>query len=375
MSATADLQSIDHELAHVLSRGRQYGPVPCFDLSRQHAKNTDAMNDTHTMQCMEVWGGNQPVDCGVVMAGLDAWVYSRPYGNAAAGGDVHYVSSCATGRITRLLLADVSGHGDTVSAAAVNLRNLMRKFINFIDQTRFVRNMNEQFGMLAGGGQFATAIVTTYFASTNELAVCNAGHPPPFVYRTSDKTWSVLEPGSKTETRKSKDVGEPVVAGGISNTPLGIIDLARYDQFATRMAVGDMILCYTDCLIECRDAGGGLLGVEGLYKIVQSIDASDPALIVTALLSALRALNPSNLLEDDITALLFRVNGLAPRLTLREKARSLKVWLTSVVSALKPGGGPVPWPEISLPNLGGAMVDRLGRAGQSKAKDSERRSG
>ena len=59
------------------------------------------------MQCMEVWGGNQSVDSGVVMAGLDAWVYCRPYAAvgadapAAAGGDVYFVSSCATGRIAR----------------------------------------------------------------------------------------------------------------------------------------------------------------------------------------------------------------------------------------------------------------------------------
>ena len=68
-------------------------------------------NEPLRKQCMEVWRGNQPVDNGVVMPGLDAWVYSRPLGDAKAGGDVHYVSSCATGRITRLLVADVSGHG------------------------------------------------------------------------------------------------------------------------------------------------------------------------------------------------------------------------------------------------------------------------
>ena len=51
-----------------------------------------------TGEAMEVWGGNQPADSGVIMPGLDAWVYSRPHGEATAGGDVHYVSSCATGR-------------------------------------------------------------------------------------------------------------------------------------------------------------------------------------------------------------------------------------------------------------------------------------
>src|SRR6187402_1776010 len=69
----------------------------------------------HVMQCMEVWGGNQAFDSSLALPGLDAWVYSRPYGQSAIGGDVYYVSSCATGRIMRLLLADVSGHGAVVS--------------------------------------------------------------------------------------------------------------------------------------------------------------------------------------------------------------------------------------------------------------------
>ena len=49
------------------------------------------------MQCMEVWGGNTQTNNGVSMLGLDAWVYSKPYQSADAGGDVYYVSSCATG--------------------------------------------------------------------------------------------------------------------------------------------------------------------------------------------------------------------------------------------------------------------------------------
>src|SRR5687768_5809845 len=98
----------------------------------------------HVMHCMEVWGGNQLVDSSVTMAGLDAWVYSRPYGQASAGGDVHYVSSCATGRITRLLVADVTGHGSAVHETAVGLRTLMRRFVNYIVQTKFVGAMNGQ---------------------------------------------------------------------------------------------------------------------------------------------------------------------------------------------------------------------------------------
>ena len=95
------------------------------------------------MSCMQVWGGSQLTTRGVAMGGLDAWVYSKPYGQAQRGGDVYYASSCATGRITRLLLADVAGHGNSVAATAADLRTLMRRFVNRLDQTEFVRLLNE----------------------------------------------------------------------------------------------------------------------------------------------------------------------------------------------------------------------------------------
>src|SRR5688500_10867459 len=125
-----------------------------------------ATAEPQVMQCMEVWGGNQAVDSGVVMAGLDAWVYCKPYRDAEGGGDVYYVSSCATGRINRLLVADVSGHGADVAQTAVQLRSLMRRHVNQIDQTRFIGTMYAQFAALAKCGGVVTSIVTMSFAHT-----------------------------------------------------------------------------------------------------------------------------------------------------------------------------------------------------------------
>src|SRR4051812_46402703 len=95
-------------------------------------------DDPHRMVCMEVWGGCDATDAAVTLSGLDAWVYSRPYqqsagetatggdggGGDGGGGDVYYVSACATGRINRLLVADVAGHGAKVRDIAVQLRDL-----------------------------------------------------------------------------------------------------------------------------------------------------------------------------------------------------------------------------------------------------------
>ena len=83
---------------------------------------------------MEVWGGNRPVDSGVIMPGVDAWVYSQPCENQAAGGDVHYVSTCCGGKVVRMVVADISGHGAGVAETGVQLRLLMRRFINHQNQ-------------------------------------------------------------------------------------------------------------------------------------------------------------------------------------------------------------------------------------------------
>jgi len=297
----------------------------------------------HLMQCMEVWGGNNIVDSGVVMAGLDAWVFSKPFGAADAGGDIYYVSSCATGRITRLLVADVSGHGSHVSDIATSLRALMRKHVNQIEQTRFVRSMNEQFAAMSKAGVFATAIVTTFFAPTHELKLCNAGHPPPLLYRARTRSWSFLECGAKSQAE-------------VANVPLGVIDLADYDQFDVLLKVGDLVLCYTDSLIESKDETGEMLGTAGLLRIAQSIAVDDPAQVVPRLLDTITRVAPGNLNEDDVTVLLFRPNGLAPRASLGQRLLS-----PLRVAAKLFSSEPVPWPEWNIKNLGGTMSLALSR--------------
>src|SRR4051812_6424022 len=249
--------------------------------------------ETQVMQCMEVWGGNALVNNSVSISGLDAWVYSKPFENGEAGGDVHYVSSCATGRITRLLLADVSGHGEKVRNTAATLRDLMRRFVNHLDQRSFVRSMNQQFTELSQDGCFATAVVTTFFGPTNYLTLCNAGHPTPLLYRAKTRTWSLLE-------RKDSE------NEGIANIPLGIEGSCDYEQVAVQLEMGDLVLCYSDSLMEAHDSDGKMLGEEGLVAIANEIDASDPPTVVANLLDKIASRSSENLQTDDVTVLLFR---------------------------------------------------------------------
>ena len=301
--------------------------------------STAATRSLTRLQCMELRGGNGLVEEAFRMPGLDVWVYSRPFENAAAGGDVHFVSTCATGRIARVLVADVSGHGGDVGPVADTLRGLMARFVNFVDQRKFFAAVNRRFADLAEGGRFATAVVTTYFAPTRTLSVSNAGHPPPLIWDVAAKVWRVLD-----RARSDDESGD-------RNLPLGVIDAARYDRFDLRLDGGDLVLVYTDSLTESRDVDGELLSTAGLLRVAAGIDGSDPAAVVPAFVSALRDLHPGNLDGDDVTLLAFRPNGGGQCVTLRDRLLAP----LRVLRGLLTGGRS--FPEVSLANLGGAMFD------------------
>ena len=311
------------------------------------ATGAAAQPSSQQMSCMEVWGGSQLTSQGVEMGGLDAWVYSKPFGDAQRGGDVYYASSCATGRITRLLLADVSGHGTTVASTAANLRTLMRRFVNRLDQTEFVRLLNQQFAALSEVGTFATAVVSTFFAPTQRLIVCNAGHPRPLVRRAATGEWSFLGAEPTAE-----DVSP-------NNMPLGILALTEYEQLDVQLETGDCVLSYTDALTESRDADGEMLGEAGLLRILKLLGDVEPRALTKTLLREIRDRHPENLTEDDVTILLVRANGRRPRFSLRETLWAQLRFAGSLLRAINPRAERPPLPDLNMANIGGAIIPSL----------------
>lgn len=302
------------------------------------------------MQCMEVWGGNDHADRGVAMAGLDAAVYSAPVGQSGSGGDIHYLSSCATGRITRILIADVSGHGESVADIARELRDLMRRFINFVVPTRMILGLNRAFSALDSRGSFATAIVATYWAPTRTLVISNAGHPRPLWYRAKHRRWGVLS--SDGAARGPDD-------SGVYDIPLGIDAEGQYSSFGVRLSQGDIVLMYTDALTEASSPDGRMLGEEGLLRLVQGLPLSETPHLVRRLLEEVNAHRGGLPAIDDTTVLALTPNGAAPRasvwLGLVAAARIVRSSIRTVLA----GSLALPLPQPSADVLGGAMVNRL----------------
>jgi phosphoserine phosphatase RsbU/P len=301
------------------------------------------------MQCMEVWGGSQLTSSGVELPGLDVWVYSKPFHQAQHGGDVYYVSSCASGRISRLLLADVSGHGKSVASTAADLRTLMRRFVNRLDQKEFVRLLNEQFTSLSRQGAFSTAVVTTFFAPSRRLILCNAGHPLPLLFRALDGRWSFLGHHYNSEKK------------GPLNIPLGIFQLADYEHLDIELDPGDCFVSYTDALIESCDADGEMLGEEGLLRIVNLLGDIPAEKLIVSLLQEIAERFPENLSADDVTLMVVRANGRSLHFSFREKLDAVGRFLKACFGSLNPRADRAPFPDANLANMGGAIIPALGR--------------
>jgi serine phosphatase RsbU (regulator of sigma subunit) len=319
---------------------------------------------------MEIWGGNRSISSRVSMAGLDVRVFSRPYaarGEARAeGGDIHYLSSCATGRISRMIVADVSGHGEAVATVATNLRRLMCKFSNYVDQTRFVGAVNQRFHELHEEGDrfgalFATAVVATYFAPTDELSICNAGHPRPLRYDASRNLWEPI----LVEPRVGSEADEVP-----SNLPLGVLDGARFDQRVVQLGPKDLVLIHTDPLLEVRNPAGDQLGERGLLEMLGRVDGERPESVIDTLLDRLASFASGGSLasgfefDDDVTMLLLRRNSAKPRPSAGLGVKAAARIVGHAARSIAGGDLPVSLPELRTDSILGAVFGGANRPRQ-----------
>ena len=243
------------------------------------------------MTCMEIWGGNRAIDKYFEAPGLDIYVHSAPYKDSqTGGGDIYYLTSCASGRISRFLLADVSGHGESASAIAVSLRDLLRQNVNKISQQQFVTKMNVGFGDLGEESDFATAVVATFFEPKKSLDISVAGHPYPIYYRALKQKWVHLEGAELDE--------------GLENLPLGIHEDSNYPGRKITIAVEDMFLLYSDAFIESVNAHDQMLGIKGVLELLNGADGLLPADVIPFLRSKISTMADGNLTDDDATMIL-----------------------------------------------------------------------
>ena len=71
-------------------------------------------NSHGRLECKEIWGGIHDRDIEVSAGKVIASIYSAAC-CGGRGGDIYYFGVCKGDIITRLAIADVTGHGEAVS--------------------------------------------------------------------------------------------------------------------------------------------------------------------------------------------------------------------------------------------------------------------
>jgi phosphoserine phosphatase RsbU/P len=252
--------------------------------------------EVYRLACLELRGGNHLATYSAELPGLAAWVSCRPLRPSPRGGDLYYLSACSHGVIARVVLADVAGHGEVVSSAAVGLREALRQHVDHWDQSALIRQLNDSLLKNMQLAFYATAFLASFYADSGELLFTNAGHVPPLWYRAAAREWGFLY----DSTPLSKN---------IVDLPLGLIEGTSYSQTAVQLAPGDLLLLYTDGISESRDERGEELGMERLLSFARNLPTESPVAAGRTLLAAVRRFRGRAPAADDETVVALRMRA------------------------------------------------------------------
>jgi serine phosphatase RsbU (regulator of sigma subunit) len=202
------------------------------------------------------------------LPGLRAVARYLPASSASVGGDWYITAELPDHRVL-LAIGDVAGHGLAAAAAMARLRGAMAGLaITGAPPEQLVGWLNDL--TLHVGPEHTASVLAGYFDPVSHMFTwAQAGHPPPVLIRGP---WSRPLP-----------------------QPDGILlgaSRCRYAAATLQLQPGDLLLMYSDGLLERRDRPLDA-GLDVLLQAVRQV--SDPELAITAALRALGSTDP----EDD----------------------------------------------------------------------------
>ncbi len=200
----------------------------------------------------------------------------RSAGGASFAGDLVVATTTQDNRLLEVAVVDVSGKGVGAGTRALLLSGAFGGLLGSVSKSAFLPTANEYLLRQKWSEGFATAVHLALDLETGHYEVRSAGHPPPVQLHAGSGRWT------------------PYWTEGPA---LGLIPGATYEPYRGALAPGDVLLLYTDGLVETakRDMTYGidrLLGeaqrlvtdgfVGGADRLVRSVDSDsdDRALVL-----------------------------------------------------------------------------------------------
>ena len=182
-----------------------------------------------------------------------------------------------------LMLLDVSGHGAAAGLEAMRLKSVLTTSL------ALGRQPHEALAQAAAGftedERFATAVIVVLDTVSGELRWANAGHLAP----------RLVPLETPTVTTDDMDMLRPT-------GPILSSITSGWTTSVGHLAVGQMLLSFSDGLTEARDESGREFGVDGIARALSETTVRDVDTAVSVCLAAVRA-HSVNVHRDDITLL------------------------------------------------------------------------
>lgn len=214
-----------------------------------------------------------------IYGGFDLHGLIRPM--ESVGGDFYdYIA--ITDKILGLAIADVSGHG---LPAALQVRDIyMGLRMGMARDFKIVRTV-ERLNQIIHKSTLTSRFVSMFYGELEPNGVfiyVNAGHPPPFHLSAAGEVRHLEEGGA--------------VLGPVSD--------ATYERGFVRLSPGDVMVLYTDGMIEATPAdsdAGPEFGVDRLIEIARRMKGKTSREVAEAMMAAVEAYRGDAEAQDDRT--------------------------------------------------------------------------
>jgi len=133
-------------------------------------------------------------------------------------------------------------------------------------------------------GQFITLAIALVDPARNRLVYANAGHNPPLI-------------------RRQNGAVEILRTSGLL---LGVMPEAKYEETSADFAPGDMLVLYTDGVVEAQDTKGAFYGDERLAELVAQADGLDARTIRDRIVDSVNDFAEDEGPGDDLTVVVVR---------------------------------------------------------------------
>jgi sigma-B regulation protein RsbU (phosphoserine phosphatase) len=198
------------------------------------------------------------------------------------GGDLYDFSVLEEG-VLSFAVGDASGHG---LPAALLARDVVTGLRMGMEKEMKISGVLSKLNMVINRSRLSTRFISLFYGELERggtLVYVNAGHPPPILFKSG-----------RTERL---DVG---------GTILGPLENTTFNRGFAFIDPGDLLILFTDGILEATNADGDIYGDERLIEFVNA-NISQPAFeIIRGLFREIREFAGSVRLQDDTTAVVIR---------------------------------------------------------------------